>query len=453
MRLRIRAMWNGITVAIYGLRQYSGWMLLFIVVVAILAALSITQLESPPLSVFLIVVFGVAVMIGCLFVFPYAEVWEGHKPTEARDYNSTRNMLIAVVGGAFTLSTLYFTFRSAEESSRSARETKAAAETQAQAERERQAREEVGQAVTLLAAEEPVTRTAGLYVLDELLKRNAISQPLAYKLVALYVKTNSTSPFKKTGQDWRALSDDARRARADSPTVGIGSLTKRAGDIQYALGVLSEHDKVRAGSVLFTPRIDLRDLHLEGAALGHARLQGTLFSGAHLDFLDVRTSSAPYASFQMADFQGATLFGAYLNDADLTGAKLSTPRNADGSLRVGQTTLLRYASLRRADLTGADLSGADLDHADLRDATLRDANLTEAELDGARLDGADLTRARLAAAKLRGATYDLTTTWPDDHWVTGMPDGDQRTIKLCRVKACLVSGRVVRAGVAEDATS
>ena len=140
------------------------------------------------------------------------------------------------------------------------------------------------------------------------------------------------------------------------------------------------------------------------------------------------------------------MFGAYLNDADLTGAKLSTPRNADGSFRESQKTLLRFASFRRADLTQADLSGAELHHADLRDAKLRNANLTEAELDGARLEGADLTDARLAGAKLRGATYDLTTTWPDGHWASGTPDGGQRESKLCRVKACLVSWHVVKTG-------
>ena len=170
------------------------------------------------------------------------------------------------------MSGLYFTFRSADASSKSAQETKQAAETQA----ERQARAEVGQAVRLMASKEPVSSTAGLYVVEELLDQEHISQALAYKLITLYVKHNAASPFE-TNQNWRTMSDEARSARIDSRTIGIGSLEKRAGDIQFALDALSANDKVRNERGLYTPRIDLRDLHLEGAALGHAKLQGALF--------------------------------------------------------------------------------------------------------------------------------------------------------------------------------
>ena len=167
---------------------------------------------------------------------------------------------------------------------------------------------------------------------------------------------------------------------------------------------------------LYTPRIGLRDLHLQGAILGHAKLQGALFSGAHLDYVDTRTSTGPYADLRLADFQGATLFGAYLNNANLAGAKRATPRRADGKLRAEQTTLLRFASLRGANLAGADLSGA------------------------------DLTDVRVGGAELVGARYNLRTAWPDGRWVSGQADSDQRTGRLCRVKSCLAAWQVVKTG-------
>ena len=147
-----------------------------------------SKFEWPGIGIGFIILFGLALIVACLFAFPYASVWDDptlgnlgqtDQPGRDRDYNDVRNMLIAAVVGAFTLSGLYFTFRSAEASSKSALETKRAAETQA----ERQARAEV-------------------------------SQALGYKLITLYVQNNATSPFKD-GQDWRKLST-SREARVST---------------------------------------------------------------------------------------------------------------------------------------------------------------------------------------------------------------------------------------------
>jgi hypothetical protein len=48
--------------------------------------------------------------------------------------------------------------------------------------------------------------------------------------------------------------------------------------------------------------------------------------------------------------------------------------------------------------------------------------------------------------ELVGARYSLKTTWPDDRWVSGAPESDQRTGRLCRIKSCLVAWRVMKTG-------
>jgi uncharacterized protein YjbI with pentapeptide repeats len=358
-----------------------------------------TRWTGPIFDFVSILIFGVLVALACLFAFPYANIWGSSEENKLNAYNSTRTMLITLITAAFTLSTLYYTYRSAEGSTKAAQDTQAVAEEVAESERQRQARAEIGQAVRLLSTKESVARTAGLYVLSELLDREGINTILAHRLVGLYVRTHAESPFASK-DTWAAMAEENKRAAEDSPTIGIGSLSKRAADIQFALDVLSKHDKKLTDRGLYSPRVDLRDANLQGAALGHAKLAGVLFSGSHLDYMDTRTGAGPYADFRMADFQGATLFGAYLNNANLTGAKLNTPRNADGSTREDQRTVLQYTSFRRANLTQADLRASDLAKSDLRAATLKETNLAQASLAGARLEGADFTNAQLAGANL-----------------------------------------------------
>lgn len=209
------------------------------------------------------------------------------------------------------------------------------------------------------------------------------------------------------------------------PRVGVGSLRKRAPDVQSALSVVGAGKKPAPGL-----RADFRDVDLQGAALGHARLQRALFSGAHLDYLDTRTGEGPYATFAEAEFKGATLYGAYFHNAELGGAHFETPHKS-------QVTDLRYAEFRGASAVDAHFEGADLrgavftptkvrdtvlqrvhfNGADLRGAVFDGADLTgadfsEARLEGASFKGANLTGVSFDLADLKGAIYDQGTTWP-----------------------------------------
>jgi uncharacterized protein YjbI with pentapeptide repeats len=156
-------------------------------------------------------------------------------------------------------------------------------------------------------------------------------------------------------------------------------------------------------------KLDLRDADLQGATLGRAQLPGALFSGAHLDYLDVRTGEEPYANFAGAEFKGTSLYGAYFDNADLSEANFDTPIGADGTLRTTQRTDLRHAhfrgprppsvSFRRPTCAGPTSPRPRGAGRRCAERTSGGALLTEADFRGAKIDGVNLTGAILTGAK------------------------------------------------------
>jgi uncharacterized protein YjbI with pentapeptide repeats len=400
---------------------------------------------------------GIALVLGCLFAFPYAGIWktevesagkvakpvDGKEPSQESDsdyVNDLRTMLISTVVGAVGLVTILLTYESAKAAADSAK----SANLQAVQTQKQQANERVTSAGQLMESKNPGIRAIGINtyrgVIRELIRDRSITEAEGYGPLASYVK--SRSPWTKDKkQRWAVLRTQVGRKAEDDAQVGVGSLRKRAPDVQAALNVLSEH-KERAF------RADLRDADLQGAALGKAWLPGAIFSGAHLDYMDCRVGEGPYANFQGADFQGAAMYGAYLDNADLTKAVFNTPAPG-GKLRTSQITDLRDAEfkgailveanftaanlksalfgpskVRATNLTGADFTRANLNGADFTGANLNGADFTGAKLNKAKLQGADLRNAKLDDADLKGALYDRDTRWPSGYYF----DPDQTVI-------------------------
>jgi uncharacterized protein YjbI with pentapeptide repeats len=349
------------------------------------------------LTVVTVALLGVFLALGCLFAFPYAKIWQSRDGGNFELENGVRNILVGIVGGAFTLTTLYIGL----ESSRSALKSSEAAFREAMTNR-------LGQAGALIGDENAAVRASGLLALGRLMDDGDLNRREGYRILALYIKTQPQPRWtKKKAADWKrfrarwaTMTAETRKRMDDSPRFGVGSLRKRAEDVQVALSVLGRQSKLRvpdAQGVESDYKADLRDADLRGAELGRAHLQRAIFSGAHLDYADCRTRDG-HADLSGADFQGATLVGAWLNRANLTGTVFRTPVNADGSLRTEQRT-----DLSGAHLGGAVLTGTDFSHVDLT---------------GARLEGADLSRTiGLDTAILTGATYDDRTRWPPYFWV------------------------------------
>jgi uncharacterized protein YjbI with pentapeptide repeats len=408
-----------------------------LVIIIVSAAVSITLIDdggaARPMTVVSMAVLGIALVLGCLFAFPYAGIWhDDHhagsaqttgvaepavaRPTaeEHRKFvNDLRTMLISIVVGAFALVTIYLTYVSAQAAARSA-----------DASEKQQRSDQLTSAGDLLNSGNAGVRLIGVATLSRLIEGGDVEAVDGYRWLAAYVRDRSVWTPKKRAV-WARLTEREGRVAENHPRVGVGSLRKRAPDVQSALSVVGAGKKPAPGL-----RVDFRDADLQGAALGHARLPRALFSGAHLDYLDTRTGEGPYATFAEAEFKGATLYGAYFHNAELGGAHFETPHKS-------QVTDLRYAEFRGASAVDAHFEGADLrgavftptkvretvlqrarfNGADLRGAVFDGADLTEADFSEARLEGASFKGANLTAvnfdlADLKGAIYDQGTTWP-----------------------------------------
>ena len=314
-------------------RTWSVPILLVIIALSITVSLQL-RAESGTLprrlTVVTVALLGVFLALGCLFAFPYAKIWQSRDGGNFELENGVRNILVGIVGGAFTLTTLYIGL----ESSRSALKSSEAAFREAMTNR-------LGQAGALIGDENAAVRASGLLALGRLMDDGDLNRREGYRILALYIKTQPQPRWtKKKAADWKrfrarwaTMTAETRKRMDDSPRFGVGSLRKRAEDVQVALSVLGRQSKLRvpdAQGVESDYKADLRDADLRSAELGRAHLQRAIFSGAHLDYADCRTRDG-HADLSGADFQGATLVGAWLNRANLTGTVFRTPVNADGA--------------------------------------------------------------------------------------------------------------------------
>jgi uncharacterized protein YjbI with pentapeptide repeats len=352
-----------------------------------------------------ILALGLALALGCLIVFPSANIWKTDgDQAHVETVNDVRNVLISAVVAGFGLVTLFLTYEAAQASQISA---KIAADQAVSS--------SLSDAGSLMGHENKGIRIAGIYALAQLMEDGKITQQQTFRVLTSYIRWESPW-FGEASKAWERMRDPDRVAAWSSATIGRGSLKKRAPDVQAALDLLASKSKIQMpnGNSKVDFRADLRDANLQGAALGPGYLENAIFNGAHLDYLDsgVKEGQA-HADLRKADFRGASLFHAILSDVNLSGAMFQAPINEDGSPRPGQPTDLRYADLQRANLTETQFVGTNLQDADLKGAVIKKTNFTHAILTGTNLKGVDLRDSiGLELADLRGVISDSTTQWP-----------------------------------------
>jgi uncharacterized protein YjbI with pentapeptide repeats len=176
----------------------------------------------------------------------------------------------------------------------------------------------------------------------------------------------------------------------------------------------SATDEQREAATVHLDGANLMEALLEGADLRYAHLERTNLSGAHLNEADLSFAHLQGAQLVGAQLKGATLYAANLYRANLGGAQLELANLGHANLRQAdfqraqlQEAELRHARMEQTILIGAHLERADLSHALLPNAVLSQAhlgraNLTEAHLEGAILSEAYLGRANLWRAHLIG---------------------------------------------------
>ncbi len=131
-------------------------------------------------------------------------------------------------------------------------------------------------------------------------------------------------------------------------------------------------------------------VHLEGASLINAHLEGAFLHGAHLE--------------------GASLLEAHLEEAFLDEAHLEKSNLFQSHLRGAN---LGFAHLEGANLIRACLEEANLSFAHLLGTLLSEACLEGANLMMAHLEGANLTGTHLEGARLQRASLDSRTALED----------------------------------------
>jgi len=299
----------------------------------------------------IMLILGVVLIVFILWLFPHVQVKLSKADITKKESIELKNKLrltwAQILGGAFILGGLFFTWKSLEVS------------------KEGQITDRFTRAIEQLGDDELQIRLGGIYALDRIAKDSERDHWTIMEILTTYVRDRSP---------WL---DEDRENKKSQLEKNLPS------DIQAILKVIRR----RAYTDKEEGFINLANTDLSRAVLSRAVLSGADLTAANL---------------YRADFTRANLRGANLSEADLTRAYL------DGADLSGSD--LSGANLSGADLNGADLSGAYLDEADLTRADFTRANLKKAILSGANLKeafftDADLTTANLSRADLGQSTF------------------------------------------------
>lgn len=253
--------------------------------------------------------------------------------------NTTRQILLAAVGGlavttglAFTARTYYLTRRG-------------------------QLTDRYTRAITQLASDKLAERLGGIYALEHLMVESQRDHDTVIEVLAAFIRENTAT---------------AHPAEVKEPLPSSEFTPPRpATDVQAAFTVLCRRPERPERSDINLRRVDLRGVEASGA-----RLAGVDFSGAVLQ----------RAVLTRANLFSARLDGAHLDEAKLSWANLPWTVLVDARLTGAD---LYGAGLQAATLYGADLTDADLTYAHLEGAELCDHDkMRPATVDGSALASA-----------------------------------------------------------------
>lgn len=308
--------------------------------------------------------------------------------------NTTRQILLAAVGGTAILVGLGFTSRTYYLS------------------RQGQLTDRYTKAITQLASDKVAERVGGIYALEHLMRESTTQHSTVVAVLAAFIRERaSTNPRRSRGER-----DSGSRVEPSTPEIQQRE-PKPATDVQAALTVLARRP---AGPE--PDDINLSDTDLRGADLRWAQLERVQLGQSWLQYANLSSANLKAAFMRRAQLQHAWLVGVQLDEADLIDAQLEQANLGGTQLRNTDLRMagLRSAHLRRADLTSASLAAACLEDAYLVDAQLRNAHLAGTWIGGRvhmksigdhskekkqdqDFDGAQLRGANLAGAKLHGA--------------------------------------------------
>ena len=308
-------------------------------------------------------VLGVLLFLLMAYLF-YRSVsfWMSLKKLKLKDRFAIRNEFIKttaqILGGAFFLITIYFTYQNLALSQKNLVATQ-----------EKNITDLYVKAIAQLGKKESLeVRLGGIYALERISRESEKDYWPIMQVLTAYVRQHAT-------------------CEEDQLQIEGIAHAKLSSDIEAVLEVI--HRRQHSFGFGESERLDLSrtnicktnfiETNLEMAILFKANLQGALLRGAQM-----KGAMLGEANLKGAYMEKADISGAYLVRANLWNARLH------GSI------------LNKADLNGAKLWGTNLEEADLQDANLNGASLCGANLKGAKLSGAILERADLTKTNLIG---------------------------------------------------
>lgn len=368
------------------------------------------------LKVLVFIGSGLVLLLVAYLFYRLVVFWISLNKLDLKDRFAIKNDFIKttaqIMGGAFFLVTIYFTYQNLLVSENNLAETQEKNKADLSIARDKQTIELYVKAIEQLGSDKLEVRLGGIYALERIARESPKDHWPIMEVLTAYVRENAPSPPEELSQ--------ARKKRPWSRKREIKMFGEPHSildhDIQAVLTVLGRTAIVYAqkgekrrlflyatyleGAYLERANLqeaDLSKANLQGAKLFAANLQGAILLEANLQKAKLMGANFQKAYLLNANLQGAELQGANLQGAELRWANLQKAYLHEANLQGAE---LNDANLQEASLSGANLLGVHLARTNLQKAYLREANLIGADLYQASLHRANLTKANLQGAEL-----------------------------------------------------
>jgi Pentapeptide repeats (8 copies) len=239
--------------------------------------------------------------------------------------------------------------------------------------RDGQITERFTRAIDQLGSDNVDIRIGGIYTLERIARTSETDRTPIGEILAAFVRSHAPGDPNHPDPHPPLVVDQA-----------MPWLRDRAPDVQAVMVVLGRRVRGDREGTLVLIRVNLPRSYLSRGTLIEVDFGDSNLAGCHARY--VRWERC---AFSNTDLRKSILAGAVLDGSDFTHAHLDEVNLEGGSLRKAN---LSRSSLRCANLRNVDFSEADLSYADLRHA--------------------DLTGARLTSAQLHAVRSDDTTIWP-----------------------------------------
>lgn len=337
-------------------------------------------LASIPVTTLLLYIFASVLSLLLLAYLAYLAwgAWKRLDELELKDRFAARNDFIKttaqILGGAFFLITIYFTYQNLSVSQKNLVATQ-----------EKNVTDLYTKAIEQLGDKEQLAvRLGAIYALERIARDSKKDHWPIMEVLTAYVRENAPASDKTPPKP------SSRLLPGFLFPIKIGEYPKT--DIQAVLTVLGRT------AIPFAQKGEKPSLDLRGTELADADLTGACFQGAKLLLYKANLQRAFFlqANLQGTYFEGGNLEGANFLRANLHGAKF---------LHIN----LKYAKFFGADLQEVDFGGFEI----MGIRRFFSPSLQGADFRHAKLQGADLKRVRdLTTDQVEEAYWDETTKWP-----------------------------------------